>query len=227
MKTREITKEQVTYLHEFCKKKDIHYVDLRIELVDHLCELIQAEWEQNPSLSFRDAFHNVYKGFGIFGFMGIAEQHEKTMQKRYWREIWTFFKSWLTPPKVLLTAMLLLGVYFLCDAFAFIRLPLVWTTFSIILISGILSIAQFRRNRHILNEKNMLMGGVHTNFFWVYYIFYLVLLEPIWLRNSHENLEQPWLLAGTFVFIALFSRANYLLLEKARDQLEGLKLKLA
>ena len=91
MNAHDITKKHIDYLHTFCKKKDINYVDLRIELVDHLCELIQVEWEKNPNLGFRDAFHNVYKSFGIFGFMHIAEEHEKTMQKKYWREIWLFF----------------------------------------------------------------------------------------------------------------------------------------
>lgn len=73
----------------------------------------------------------------------------------------------------------------------------------------------------------MLMGGVHTNFFWVYYFVYIVILQPIFLRNEYDHLDHPWLLAGTFIYVVLFSRANYLLLEKAKDQLEDLKLKLA
>jgi hypothetical protein len=227
MNSHEITKEHIAYLHAFCKKKDINYVDLRIELVDHLCELIQAEWAKTPNLSFRDAFHKVYKGFGIFGFMDIATQHEKTMQKRYWREIWLFFKKWITPPLIVVTILVSGFVYYLSDAFPYTRLPLVFVIFGLIVSSAILTFVQFKRNKRIMNEKNMLMGGVHTNFFWVYYIFYIIMLQPAWLNNTTEHLNEPWLLTSAFMITLLFSRANYLLLQKAKEQLEDLKLKLA
>ena len=227
--TNQITQEHIDYLHAFCKKKDILYIDLRIELVDHLCELIAQRWQQHPQESFKDAFHHVYKSFGIFGFMEIAAQHDKAMTKRYWREIWLFFKKWITPPLIIVTVLISGSIYYLCDTYQFIRLPLVMAIIGIIVASGILSVVQFKRNKRILQEKNMLMGGVHTNFFWVYYIFYTLILQPIWLGNggTFEHLNQPWLITSVFMFTLLFSRANYLLLERAKVQLEELKMKLA
>ena len=92
-------------------------MDLRIELVDHLTELVLVQQSKNPRLSFKDAFFAVYKSFGIFGFIDIAAKHENQMQKRYWLEIWDYFKTWFTPPKVFLTATISVGLYFLFDAF--------------------------------------------------------------------------------------------------------------
>ncbi len=226
MNTHKITKEHIAYLHKFCKKKDVIYVDLRIELVDHLCELIQSEWEKNPQLSFRDAFHKVYKSFGIFGFMDIAAQHEKAVQKRYWKEIWLFFKKWITPPRILLTLTIALLVFFLLDNFVELRAPFMIGTGLIYVSSMGYNLFQFMRNKRILNEQNILMGGSRQGFGWLFYFLYLFILQPLTLHGNLDIIETPWLVTALFMLCILFARANYLLMERARTQLEDLKLKL-
>ena len=227
MKPRIITNEHIAYLHEFCKKKDVIYVDLRIELVDHLCELIQAEWEKNPRLSFRDAFHKVYKGFGIFGFMDIANQHEKSVQKKYWREIWLFFKKWITPPRVLLTITVSILLFYLLESIAFLRVPFMIGTGLIYFTSMGVNLYQFFRNKKVLNEQNMLMGGSRQGIGLFIYFFWFFILQPLTLHGEIVIAETPWLITALFMVCVLFTRANYLLMEKAKVQLEELKLKLA
>lgn len=227
MKIRDITKEQIDYLHAFCKKKDVIYVDLRIELVDHLCAMIQAEWAKNPQLSFRDAFHKVYKSFGIFGFMEIAEQHEKAVQKRYWKEIWLFFKKWITPPRVLLTVTVSALIYFLLHSFTFLALPMVIATASIYVASMGYHTFQYFRNKKILNEQNILMGGARQGFWWFFYFLYTFTLQPLTIYGHVNIIKAPGLITALFMICVLFARANYLLMERAKGQLEELKLKLA
>ena len=227
MEKREITKEHVAYLHEFCKKKDIRYVDLRIELVDHLCEMVKVEWQKNPHLSFRDAFHNVYRSYGIFGFNDVASEHEKTVQKRYWRELWLFFKKWITPPRVVLTIAVTLVVYFLLDFFPLLRKPLAIATALIYISSMVVHVVQFFQNKRILKEENILMGGSRQGFGWFFYFVYLFFLQPLTVHGNVVIIDTPWLITTLFMLVVLFSRANYLIMHQAKIQLEELKLKLA
>ena len=81
MTDRKLSDVELKYIDSFCKKKDIQYIDLRIELVDHLAELVLDYQDKHPNCSFRDAFHGVYKSFGIFGFLDIVKEHENQMLK--------------------------------------------------------------------------------------------------------------------------------------------------
>lgn len=227
MTTQHITKEHIDYLHEFCKKKDIRYVDLRIELVDHLCELVQEQWTKTPELNFYQAFDNVYKGFGIFGLMEIANAHENAMSKRYWQEVGLFFKRWITPPRFFLTTTVAALVFLLLDNVAQARAPLAIATLLVYLCSAVYNALQFFRNRKILKEENMLMGGFRRYVFLFVYFIWIFILQPITLHGNVTIINVPWLLTTLFMICILFARANYLLLEKSKSQLEELKLKLA
>ena len=224
---RKIGPEELAYLHAYCKKKDIIYIDLRIELVDHLAELIQARWAEHPSQDFRTAFHNVYKSFGIFGFMEIAEQHQTSMQKRYWRGIWEFFRSWLTPPKVLATGSVFGLIYLLVSKVEGANNVVMIAASVVFLASIILTIWQYQSNKKILNnETNMLMGGSRQGLVWFGYALWIITFNSG--RSAREYLiQQPWFVAAFFLAIVLFTAANYGLLNKAKEQLEALKLKLS
>lgn len=224
---RKIGPEEVAYIHAFCKKKDIVFIDLRIELVDHLCGLIEARWETHPNEDFKTAFHAVYKSFGIFGFLSIAEEHGKTMQKRYWREVWMFFKSWLTPPKVLATGSAFGALYFIADTLPQAKAIIIASAGAVFICSIILTIWQYQRNKKILNgEQNMLMGGGRQGIVAFGYVMWIMLF------NTGPNtraffMEQSWFVALYFILMVLFLGANYGLLNKAKDQLIVLKEKLA
>lgn len=224
---RIITKEETDWLHEFCKKKDIRYIDLRIELVDHLCEMVQQRWETHPNEDFKTAFHAVYKSFGIFGFMQIAEEHEKTMNKRYWREIWNYFKSWLTPPKVALTALLFVLLYLIASSSDNTRYYMWLSIVGIYIVSLSVSIWQYFRNLKILNrEQNLFMGGTRTWLFWIGYIMFQVFFNT-GAGSRNFFISNPWPVTFALLFVLLFSAANYQILEKAKQKLLDLKVKLA
>jgi hypothetical protein len=220
---RIITEEEVAWLHVFCKKKDIKYIDLRIELVDHLCALVEARWATHPQEDFKTAFYAVYKGFGIFGFMQIAEEHEKTMNKRYWREIWSYFKSWITPPKVVLTALLFSLIYLVASLSNDSRFMLWIGSLVIYIFSLGISIWQYRRNLKILNgEQNLYMAGPRTYLVWFgYFIFQLFFNTGP--RTRELFMSNPWPVAIALLLLLLFCAANYQTLEKAKNKLLDLK----
>jgi cytochrome c biogenesis protein CcdA len=76
---------------------------LQTELVDHLANAIEAEWETNPELSFDEVLNQEFKKFGVFGFMDVVEKRQEALNKRYNKIVWQHFKAFFGIPKIVLT----------------------------------------------------------------------------------------------------------------------------
>lgn len=73
---RKITEQEIKLLFDFTKKHYVEFYDVQVELVDHLANAIEAQWEENPKLSFEDALQIEFKKFGIFGFTGLVKKNK-------------------------------------------------------------------------------------------------------------------------------------------------------
>ena len=60
--------EQTNRLYEFTRQHYVEYYDLQTELVDHLANSIETQWQENPKIDFEDALKVEFKKFGVFGF---------------------------------------------------------------------------------------------------------------------------------------------------------------
>ena len=78
-----ISSEQIQNLYKFTQKHYVEYFDLQTELVDHLANGIETQWQQNPHISFEDALEKEFKKFGVFGFMEVVEERQKALGKKY------------------------------------------------------------------------------------------------------------------------------------------------
>lgn len=172
---RKVTKEEVAKLHRICKRKDILYLDLRIEFVDHLCELMEAHWQKHPNDSFDQAFLVVYRNFGIYGFMEVSEEHGKVMSKRYHREIMLFMKEWLSVPKIFATLSLLALTYFLCER---LEAHTVIATISAVLVISTVVYSLLKRQdykKSLEGDETILTASI-THFMWFMYLFYFCII---------------------------------------------------
>lgn len=98
--------EQINQLFSFTKKHLVEHYDVQVELVDHLAHAIEAQWTENPAISFEDALQKEYKNFGIFGFSGLVEQKQAALQNHYWKLIKKEIHSFFSIPKIILTVAL-------------------------------------------------------------------------------------------------------------------------
>ena len=106
-----LTTSQIDRLYTFTRQHYVEYYDLQTELVDHLANAIEAEWEKNPKLSFEEVLELEFKKFGVFGFMDVVEKRQAAMGKKYKLLVWKHFKEFFTIPKIILTASLVLGLF--------------------------------------------------------------------------------------------------------------------
>lgn len=98
-----ISEAQIESLYSFTRQHFVEWYDLQTELVDHLANAIEAQWQENPTLSFDEALQKEFKKFGIFGFMDVVEQRQVALNKKYNKIVWKHFREFFGLPKILLS----------------------------------------------------------------------------------------------------------------------------
>ena len=144
-----LTPEQIDRLYQFTRQHYVEWYDLQTELVDHLANAIEQQWQENPKISFEDALQMEFKKFGVFGFMDVVEQRQLALNKKYNSIIWKHFKAFFTIPKVILTSGIIGLTFFLLKNLRF-KADVVLIVFGIIFLSFCFSIIYFsRKNKKI------------------------------------------------------------------------------
>lgn len=98
-----VNQEQIEDLYAFTRKHFVEWYDVQTEIVDHLANGVEAQWQENPHLNFDEALKNEFKKFGIFGFSGIVEEKTNALEKYYRKEVWRYLKDYFKLPKIILT----------------------------------------------------------------------------------------------------------------------------
>ena len=69
-----LTSSQIDHLFTFTRQHSVEWYDLQSELVDHIANAIETQWQENPNRSFDEALQLEFKKFGVFGFMDVVEK---------------------------------------------------------------------------------------------------------------------------------------------------------
>ena len=121
-----LTQTQINHLYQFTKQHYVEWYDLQTELVDHLANAIEEQWQQNPKLTFEDALQIEFKKFGVCGFLDVVEERRVALHKKYKKLVWKHFKTFFTLPKIIVTFI---------AVFILFKLLLLYDSTFIILIS--------------------------------------------------------------------------------------------
>lgn len=108
-----LTQAQTERLYQFTKQHFVEWYDVQIELVDHLANGIEEQWESQPHLDFETALKIEFKKFGIFGFSELVEQKTNALDKHYRKQIFKHFITFLSLPKIIGTLFSIWFVNFL------------------------------------------------------------------------------------------------------------------
>jgi membrane-associated protease RseP (regulator of RpoE activity) len=112
-----LTVEQIDRLYQFTRQHYVEYYDLQTELVDHLANAIEEQWQENPKISFEDALQIEFKKFGVFGFMNVVEQRQSALNKKYSKMVWNELKGFFSIPKIIGTISAIGIVFYLMKQF--------------------------------------------------------------------------------------------------------------
>jgi len=106
-----LTTQQIDQLYNFTRQHYVEWYDLQSELVDHLANAIETQWQENPKLTFEEALNKEFGKFGVFGFMGVVEEKQKFLGKKYRKLIWNYYTEFFKLPKIILTFLSMLLIY--------------------------------------------------------------------------------------------------------------------
>ena len=101
---RMLSGEQIDDLYAFTRKHFVEWYDVQTELVDHMANGIEEQWQKSPHLSFEEALQIEFKKFGVFGFSEIVEQKTNALEKHYRKQVWYCLKDYFKLPKIILTS---------------------------------------------------------------------------------------------------------------------------
>lgn len=210
---KKLNSEQINQLYAFTRQHFVEWYDLQSELVDHLANAIEQEWQQNPNRTFEEILNKEFQKFGVFGFMGVVEERQKFLNKKYSRLIWSYYKEFFGLPKIILTAALVYGVHIIN------KLIVNQDVFQAILFFFLLIAIVFTlKKRHYFKKKvkqtgvkwlfeDVMLGRVYQS---VFILPSAVINLCILFQNNFEPSdwslilgETAFVLAGLLVFIQL------------------------
>jgi hypothetical protein len=128
---------QIERLYQFTRQHYVEWYDLQTELVDHLANAIEEQWQQNPKLSFEDALQIEFKKFGVFGFMDVVEKRQLALGKQYNKLVWSHFKDFFSIPKIIVTFTAIAFLFVVMQKFPFAHIVIITLFMIISLISFI------------------------------------------------------------------------------------------
>lgn len=148
-----LTAEQIERLYQFTRQHYVEYYDLQTELVDHLANAIEEQWQQNPKLSFENALQIEFKKFGVFGFMDVVEQRQSALNKKYNKLVLNELKTFFSVPKIIGTISAV-GIVFYLLRYLQESLFIVQTLFFFLIISYFIGISILLRRNKIRRKQN-------------------------------------------------------------------------
>lgn len=160
---KKITPEHIDALFAFTKKHLVEHYEVQVELVDHLANAIEAQWKENPKISFEEALDKEYKSFGVFGFSGLVEQKQAALQNHYWTIIKKEFISFFTIPKIILSVVLFYIVFQLYSNPSTTN-EMMWFVLKAILFIGTLAIWIYQ-SYQLKKEKRKYLLHTINNYF--------------------------------------------------------------
>lgn len=114
---KNVSEQQIGLMRDFIKTRYVECYALQNELLDHLANDIEAQWEEYPERSFNTAFHEAFKKFGKYGFKPIVAKHNKVLRKMYYKIIGKYVMRYFTFPKLILTVLATLVTFGLFEFF--------------------------------------------------------------------------------------------------------------
>lgn len=215
--------DHIQELYKFTKAHYVEHYDLQTELVDHLANGIEQQWQKHPSLSFEEAKQREFKKFGVFGFMEVVEERRKAMRKKYRAILWSYFREWWSFPKIIGTlsaiSIIFIGIRALPSGdVKFIMIAAIFLAFSILMFSRVIHL---RRKMEGLGNKWLLQEIIHEQgntfqYFTLPIHFMISVYKSGFLENTYGQLFIAMLMVQIFI---MFKILTFTIPSKAEDLL--------
>jgi hypothetical protein len=198
-----LSAEQIEKLYVFTRQHYVEYYDLQTELVDHLANAIEAQWQENPKLSFEQALQVEFKKFGVFGFMEVVEKRQVALNKKYNTLVLNELKTFFSVPKIIGTFSVI-GIVFYLSKYLQQGIHIVQSLFLVLCVLffvGLSILAKRNKKNSKATGKKWLLKEIIFGYSSLTGLLYLPIQFAI--RIDGENFTNWLLLLFSFLLIVL------------------------
>ena len=221
-----LSKEQINQLFTFTRQHYVEWYDLQSELVDHLANAIETEWQENPKLSFDEALNKEFKKFGVFGFMDVVEKRQVVLGKKYNGLVWYHFKDFFGVPKIVLTIAMTLVLFSILKISQYSEWIVMGLYLILILFTfyEIFKNIKFKKEKKQAKQKRWLFEEIINQYggFAGAIIFPLNLFSRMFY-HSEQYIDNDYWTLGLSLFLVLFAIVIFIIFKiipsKAEDYL--------
>lgn len=94
-----LSDNQVEYIKDYINRCGIRYLDVRLELVDHMASAVEADM-QADQIGFNQAFVRQQQAWTVAVREKFVKEKEKQLRKYWYRRAWTYIKRFFQPPTI-------------------------------------------------------------------------------------------------------------------------------
>ena len=149
-----LTTAQIDQLYLFTRQHYVEWYDLQSELVDHLANAIETQWQENPKLTFDEALNKEFQKFGVFGFVDVVEKRRKYLNRKYNKLVLNNLKLFFSIPTIMVT-IALVAIFFVLLSFLQKHIPFIQIMFALLTILFIFGLYIYSRK----NKKEAQLSG--------------------------------------------------------------------
>lgn len=152
----QLNEQQIQQLYTFTRQHFVEWYDLQSELVDHLANAIEKEWQQNPKLTFEEVLNIEFKKFGVFGFMDVVEKRQAVLNKKYNKLVLSELRGFFSITKIIGTLSVTGLVFYLLKSFqeGLLIMQIVFVLSAVFFLIGILILSRkIKKNTQQTGKK--------------------------------------------------------------------------
>ena len=112
-----LTTEQIAQIKSWISKRGFTHTDVQYEIIDHVASAIEDKMEEKPEVGLEEAFSEVHRSFGVYGFAEIEEAITSRLNKELWRSYWAATKEILFSTKILIPILIGIFVHLISQQF--------------------------------------------------------------------------------------------------------------
>ena len=173
---QQLTKEEIQFIDNYLKNSDVIFIDVRLEMTDHVASVIEEKLNKDPELEFYDAFKN------------YMLQYKKELLKNTSKYRWDLDKKALKiigynmfDPLILVVFMIGCGILYTTD-FSINNIEILWVPTLVFSSIYILPLLIYRYLK--ISFIHHLVVLVHWINFIVFRIWFYLDLDNELLFNS-------------------------------------------
>lgn len=204
-----LTAAQIDQLYTFTRQHYVEWYDLQSELVDHLANAIESQWQENPELTFDAVLNKEFGKFGVYGFMDVVEEKQKFLGKKYRKLIWKYYKEFFRLPKIVMTfflTYLLFNLLYIFQNTKRVLIVVAIVSMVVLAFSVLKSRRQITKNQKNTGKKWLFESIVFekNNFLLIFLPSNLINIINGFYDGRHFPKAMLILISGLFILIGLY-----------------------